>query len=249
MEKVSRCAFDRGEDVPGKSGELLRSFWLSPQGLRLGAFLDERVAQGAVIFPSDPYRALRLTPLESVRVVIIGQDPYPTPGHAIGLAFAVARSVAPIPRSLKNIYKELAREYGCGCPQSGDLSAWARQGVLLINAALTVESGQAGAHAGKGWECFTDWLIREVAAGGQPAAFLLWGAAAQKKSPLIEAAGGGRHLILKANHPSPLSASRPPLPFIGCGHFRRVNEWLEAQGKEPIDWFDVPPALGAESLF
>lgn len=246
---VCKKSFDRGETLEGLSGNLLRNFWRSDAGSRLGSFLDSRQREGAVIFPEDVYRALRLTPLESVRVVIVGQDPYPTAGHAMGLAFALNPDVRPLARSLRNIFKELGEEFSRPEPVCGDLTGWARQGVLLINSVLTVEEGQAGAHAGKGWEIFTDSLIRAVAGRKRPCAFLLWGAAAQKKEEMIAASGGRNHLVLKANHPSPLSARRPPVPFFGCGHFSKVNEWLKEQGETPIDWFDIPQGKGAGCLF
>ncbi|MBQ9240892.1 MAG: uracil-DNA glycosylase [Duodenibacillus sp.] len=247
--QVLKRQFNRGETVPGRAGALLRQFWETPAGMGLAEFLDERTAAGATIFPEDPYRALRLTPLESVRVVIVGQDPYPTAGHAMGLAFAVNPLVRPLPRSLNNIYKELQEEFARSAPRCGDLSGWAKQGVLLINAALTVEEGQAGAHAGKGWEQLTDALIGEAAAGPRPCVFMLWGAAAQKKEELIARARVAPSLILKANHPSPLSARRPPVPFLGCGHFRKANEWLSEKGERPVDWFDIPQDAGEASLF
>jgi uracil-DNA glycosylase len=248
-DQVHNGNFDRGETVEGLAGDLLRDFWRSEDGLRLGSFLDSRRSDGAVIFPADPYRALRLTPIESVRVVIVGQDPYPTAGHAMGLAFALNPEVRPLARSLRNIFRELGEEFSRPEPSCGDLTGWARQGVLLINTVLTVEEGQAGSHAGKGWEVFSDSLIRAVAGRDRPCAFLLWGAAAQKKEEMITALGGRMHLVLKANHPSPLSARRPPVPFFGCGHFRKVNEWLKEHGENPIDWFDIPEADGQPRLF
>ena len=247
--QVQKKEFNRGETVPGRAGILLKEFWKTQAGQGLADFLDARLQAGATIFPEDPYRALRLTPLESVRVVIVGQDPYPTAGHAMGLAFAVSPRVTPLPRSLNNIYKELQEEFAQPVPRCGDLSGWARQGVLLINAALSVEEGQAGAHAGKGWESLTDALIGEAAARPRPCVFMLWGAAAQKKEELIVRKSTAPCLILKANHPSPLSARRPPVPFFGCGHFRKANEWLEGHGRKPVDWFDIPQPPGEESLF
>ncbi|MBH9579577.1 uracil-DNA glycosylase [Inhella proteolytica] len=182
---------------------------------------------GAQIYPAQPLRALELTPLSACRVVILGQDPYHGPGQAEGLAFSVPVGQK-LPPSLRNIYKELQRDLGLAPAAHGHLGGWARRGVLLLNTVLTVEDGQAGAHAGWGWEALTDALIRAVAADPRPKAFLLWGAHAQSKQPLLQ---GGQHLVLTANHPSPLSALRPPRPFIGCGHFGAVQRWLEAQGQ------------------
>lgn len=210
--------------------------WLaSEDGQRLGRFIRERLAAGATIFPPRPLRALELTPLESVHAVILGQDPYHGVGQAEGLAFSVAPGVR-LPPSLRNIFKELG-----ATPRDGSLVAWARRGVLLLNACLTVEEGQAASHAKRGWESLTDALLARVAATASPCVYLLWGAHAQAKAGLIEetAARHGRQaLVLQANHPSPLSASRPPVPFIGCGHFSRAQEWLAARGESLR--FEIP---------
>lgn len=191
------------------------------------AFLRQRLQAGAVIFPPKPLRALELTALQSVRVVILGQDPYHGHGQAEGLAFSVAPGVA-LPPSLRNIFKELQRDLGTPLPTfpepGGSLVRWARQGVLLLNTCLTVEEGQPASHAGRGWEVFTDAVIREVSRTAAHAVFMLWGNHAQSKRALIDAS---RHLILCANHPSPLSALRPPVPFIGCGHFSQARAWRE----------------------
>ncbi|HZY17212.1 MAG TPA: uracil-DNA glycosylase [Ramlibacter sp.] len=207
-------------------------FFAAPAGQALTAFLRERLAQGAVIYPPRPLRALETTPLAAVRAVILGQDPYHGPGQAEGLAFSVPAGVR-LPPSLRNIFKEL----GCGTdrplPPSGSLLHWAQQGVLLLNASLTVEDGQAGSHARKGWEALTDMLLAEVAARASPCVYLLWGAHAQAKARLIEdtaAAQGREILVLQANHPSPLSAARPPVPFLGCGHFAQARQWLAGRG-------------------
>ena len=215
----------------------LQEFFASARGQKLEAFLRLRREAGAVIFPLTPFRALELTPPECVSVVIVGQDPYHEQGQAQGLAFSVAPDCK-IPPSLRNIFKELNREYGTPLPRSGDLTSWAKQGVLLINAVLTVEEGKAGSHAKKGWEVLTDSLIRKLAEDPVPKVFLLWGGHAQKKGALITATGRG-HLILSCNHPSPLSALRPPAPFIGCGHFKKANDWLVAKGIAPVDWTSV----------
>jgi len=206
---------------------LVDDFFGSAVGVKLQGFLRERLDAGAVIFPPQPLRALELTPPEQVRVVILGQDPYHGRGQAEGLAFSVAPGVA-LPPSLRNIFKELQRDLGTPPPAfpqpGGSLVKWATHGVLLLNTCLTVEEGQAASHAGRGWEVLTDAVIRQVAAGDRPVVFMLWGSHAQSKRALIDAA---RHRVLTANHPSPLSALRPPLPFIGCGHFGQARAWRE----------------------
>jgi uracil-DNA glycosylase len=208
------------------------AFLSSTTGLRLASFIRERLAAGAKIYPPRPFRALELTPLHSVRAVILGQDPYHGPGQAEGLAFSVPAGIK-LPPSLRNIFKEL----GCAehelQPPTGSLVDWARRGVLLLNASLTVEDGQPGSHARKGWEVLTDALLAEVAARASPCVYMLWGAHAQAKAALIEetaASHGCEALVLQANHPSPLSAGRPPMPFLGCGHFALARDWLAARG-------------------
>ena len=200
-------------------------FFESAKGDQLIEFLRQRLQAGATVFPPEPLRALDLTPPESVRVVILGQDPYHGRGQAEGLAFSVASGVA-LPPSLRNIFKEIQRDLGEPFPEfphpGGSLVKWARHGVLLLNTCLTVEEGQPASHAGRGWEVLTDAIIREVSEKAQPTVFMLWGAHAQSKRPLIDAS---RHLVLVANHPSPLSALRPPMPFIGCGHFSQARAW------------------------
>jgi len=204
---------------------LVDRFFESPTGIQLLAFLRQRLAVGATIFPPQPLRALALTAPESVRVVILGQDPYHGRGQAEGLAFSVAPGIA-LPPSLRNIFKELQRDLGEPVPPfpspGGSLVRWARQGVLLLNTCLTVEEGQPASHAGKGWEVLTDAIIRQVSDRSEHVVFMLWGSHAQSKRKLIDAS---RHLILCANHPSPLSALRPPTPFIGCGHFSQARAW------------------------
>lgn len=209
----------------------------SAAGRALLAHVDARLAAGAQVYPPEPLRALALTPLASTHVVILGQDPYHGPGQAEGLAFSVPAGVKP-PPSLRNIFKELKRDLDLQPPMSGHLGAWARRGVLLLNTSLTVEDGAPASHAkfakGGGWEALTDALIAAAAGDAGPKVFMLWGAHAQAKRPLIEAAGR-EHLVLMANHPSPLSATRPPEPFIGCGHFARASAWLAERGVE-LDW-------------
>jgi uracil-DNA glycosylase len=211
---------------------LLADFRASASGQHLQAFLRVRQAAGAAVYPPQPLRVFTFTPPEAVRVVILGQDPYHGPGQAEGLAFSVAPGVAP-PPSLRNIFQELRRDLGLPPPADGSLVRWARQGVFLLNATLSVEQGRPASHAGQGWESLTDAAIRHCSEAGGPTAFLLWGAHAQKKAAFIDAA---RHLVLKANHPSPLSARRPPWPFIGCGHFGQANRWLAGQGLPPVRW-------------
>lgn len=204
-------------------------FFASPTGLKLVEFLRERLDAGAVIFPPRPLRALELTPPEHVRVVILGQDPYHGRGQAEGLAFSVTPGVA-LPPSLRNIFKELQRDLGTPPPAfpnpGGSLVGWAKKGILLLNTCLTVEEGQPASHAGRGWEILTDAVIRQVAEADRPVVFMLWGAHAQSKRALIDMK---RHKVLISNHPSPLSALRPPLPFIGCGHFGQARERRDQQ--------------------
>ena len=208
---------------------LVDEFFAGDAGQRLLGFLQQRLDAGAVIFPPHPLRALLLTPPESVRIVILGQDPYHGRGQAEGLAFSVAPGVA-LPPSLRNIFKELERDLGVAPPPfpdpGGSLVKWATHGVLLLNTCLTVEEGQPASHSGRGWEVLTDAVIRHVAQGDRPVMFMLWGSHAQSKRALIDA---GRHKILVANHPSPLSALRPPIPFIGCGHFGQARAWRDSQ--------------------
>ena len=204
---------------------LADDFFAGAGGQKLLGFLGQRLTEGAVVFPPRPLRALELTPPEQVRVVILGQDPYHGRGQAEGLAFSVASGVA-LPPSLRNIFKELQRDLGTPPPKfplpGGSLVKWATHGVLLLNTCLTVEEGLPASHSGRGWEALTDAVIRQVSDGERPVLFMLWGAHAQSKRVLID---DSRHKVLVANHPSPLSALRPPLPFIGCGHFSQAREW------------------------
>lgn len=220
-------------------------FFRSETGLQLGSFIRARLASGAIVYPPQPLRALALTPLAQVKVVILGQDPYHGPGQAEGLAFSVAPGVKP-PPSLRNMFKEIARDPLLpkkAPPMSGDgsLVRWAQQGVLLLNACLTVEEGQPASHAQQGWEALTTALVELVAMKEAPVVFLLWGAHAQAKQGLIASAAASQrakavHLVLTANHPSPLSALRPPRPFLGCGHFGLANAFLAQQQQAPIEW-------------
>jgi uracil-DNA glycosylase len=202
-----------------------------PYMQRLRSFLLSEKAAGKHIFPkgSEWFRALDLTPLDQVRVVILGQDPYHGKGQAHGLCFSVKPGVRP-PPSLVNIYKELHADLGIAPARHGFLENWAKQGVLLLNSVLTVEMSQAASHQGKGWERFTDAIIRLVNAREEPVVFLLWGSYAQKKAAFVEPS---RHLVLKAAHPSPLSAHNG---FLGCRHFSRTNDFLKSNGLAPINW-------------
>jgi uracil-DNA glycosylase len=209
----------------------LAAEFAEPYMRALRTFLVDEKAQGKRIFPkeSEWFRALDLTPLDQVRVVILGQDPYHGEGQAHGLCFSVLPGVR-VPPSLVNIYKELKSDLGIERSDHGHLESWAKQGVLLLNSVLTVEMGQATSHQGKGWERFTDAVIRCVNAREEPVVFLLWGAYAQKKAAFVDAS---RHLVLKAAHPSPLSAYNG---FLGCRHFSQSNAFLEAHGLSPVDW-------------
>lgn len=199
------------------------------QGLR--EFLQARKQAGAVIYPPGSliFNALDSTPFDQVRVVIFGQDPYHGPGQAHGLCFSVRQGVA-TPPSLVNIYKEIEQDLGVPVPAHGNLEHWAKQGVLLLNAVLTVERGRAGAHQGKGWERFTDRVVELLNAEREGIVFLLWGSYAIKKGAAIDRK---RHLVLTAPHPSPLSAYRG---FFGCKHFSKVNRYLQSRGEKPIQW-------------
>jgi uracil-DNA glycosylase len=211
--------------------ERLRGEFDQPYMADLKRFLCAEKEQGKHIFPKgcDWFKALDLTPPDKVKVVILGQDPYHGLGQAHGLCFSVPNGVDP-PPSLRNIYKELESDLGIARPGHGFLEHWARQGVLLLNSVLTVEMGQAASHREKGWERFTDAIIREVNALDHPVVFMLWGSYAQKKAAFVDSS---RHLVLKAPHPSPLSAHSG---FFGCKHFSKANAFLESKGLAPIDW-------------
>jgi len=210
---------------------LVDGFFASAAGQQLLAYLGQRLDAGAVIFPPQPLRALELTAPGQVRVVILGQDPYHGRGQAEGLAFSVPPGVR-LPPSLQNIFKELQRDLGVPLPPfpdpGGSLRKWAQNGVLLLNTCLTVEEGQPASHAGKGWERLTDAVITQVAQGTRPVVFMLWGSHAQSKRALIAKDKG--HLVLTSNHPSPLSAQRPPVPFIGNGHFGQARQFRQRHG-------------------
>ncbi len=214
--------------------EVTDSFHASDAGRQLVDFVDRRVGEGVVVYPAAVFRALELTDPSEVRVVILGQDPYHGADQAQGLAFSVADGQK-LPPSLRNMLAEVKADTGVASQCRGDLSGWARQGVLLLNTALTVEDGRPQSHAGQGWELLTDALLAKLAQRSEPIVFLLWGAAAQRKRPLLERAP---HRVLVANHPSPLSARRAPQPFIGCRHFSQANALLAelSPGSPPIAW-------------
>lgn len=220
----------------------LEKDWLEPLQPELDApymaalqkFLQSERQAGQIVYPQegDVFNALNTTRLSDVKVVIIGQDPYHGEGQAHGLSFSVPKGVK-LPPSLRNIYKEIEAEYGTKMPASGDLTGWAKQGVLLLNATLTVQAGNAGSHQKRGWEDFTDAIIRIVNARCDHVVFMLWGSYAQKKGAHIDRS---KHLVLESVHPSPLSAHRG---FLGNGHFKKANDYLERHDRPPIDWLAV----------
>ncbi len=229
----------RGWEMP------IATFFQSKTGKVLLETLANRIEEGVTVFPPDPFYGLRLLAPNAVRVVILGQDPYHEVGEATGLAFSVPVTHAKLPPSLRNIFKEIAREFQTNVRGNGDLSDWAKAGVLLLNTVLTVEEGKAASHAKLGWEALTDALLTHCLTqqGANPIVFLLWGAKAQEKEELIKKHATGPVLILKANHPSPLSALRPPVPFMGCGHFEKANAFLIEHGVSPIAWTGIEEGL------
>ena len=215
--------------------------WFEREDMRaLSAFLQARTAAGARVFPPGPeiFAAFDATPFEQVRVVVLGQDPYHGAGQAHGLCFSVRPGVR-VPPSLDNIFKEIQRDLGIARPDHGCLLPWARRGVLLLNAVLTVEEGRAGSHQGKGWEGFTDHVVEVLDREREGLVFMLWGSYAQAKGRVIDSR---RHCVLRSTHPSPLSAHRG---FLGCGHFSAANRYLAGRGGQPIDW-SLPPAADLE---
>lgn len=223
------------ETIPESWREVLEPVLAAPEARRLGGWLRTEEANGKQIFPprGQRLRALELTPLDRVKVVILGQDPYHGPGQAHGLCFSVPEGVR-VPPSLVNIYKELESDLGVAPPGHGNLEHWARQGVLLLNNSLTVEAGQAGSHAGRGWEAITDACVAAVAKRAEPTVFILWGSHARKKAANVpELQGETPHLVLTAPHPSPLSAHSG---FFGSKPFSQANAFLEAKGRGAIDW-------------
>ena len=230
----------------GEDGIRLEPSWKSrvgdylqrPEMRALAQFLRAEKAHGKRIYPpgAQIFAALEATPFDQVKVVVLGQDPYHGPGQAHGLCFSVPPGVE-VPPSLVNIFKEIERDLGIARPRHGYLMPWARQGVLLLNAVLTVEAGRAGSHQGKGWEGFTDHIVECLDRERDGLVFLLWGSYAQAKGRIID---GQRHCLLRAPHPSPLSAHRG---FLGCGHFGAANRWLAGRGLAPIDW-SLPAIAG-----
>ena len=210
--------------------EILKDEFSSPTYLKLREFLKSEYSTRTV-YPSmyDIFNSMKTTPFNEIKAVLIGQDPYHEPGQAMGLSFSVPKGVE-IPPSLVNIFKEIKAETGDGDFSCGDLTGWAKQGVLLLNAVFTVRAHAANSHKGKGWEEFTDGVIKKVSDGLENVVFFLWGGNARAKKPLID---GTKHLILECAHPSPLSAYNG---FFGCGHFIKANEYLIKHGKEPIIW-------------
>lgn len=224
-----------GQDLPDSWQDTLTPVLATPEARKLGGFLRAEEAAGKAIYPPQGcrLRALELTPLDRVKVVILGQDPYHGPGQAMGLSFSVPDGVRH-PPSLRNIFRELAEDCGIPAPASGDLTPWAQRGVLLLNNTLTVEAGNAGSHAGRGWDAITDACVAAVAAREQPAVFILWGSHAQKKaSRIAELNEPTRHCVIRSPHPSPLSAHRG---FFGSKPFSRANAFLEKVGLGPVDW-------------
>jgi uracil-DNA glycosylase len=229
----------------GDWSPLLRDWRDSAAGQATLAAVDARLAAGATVYPADVLAALRLTPRASCRVLILGQDPYHGPGQAEGLAFSVPPGVAR-PPSLRNMHTELQRDLGLELPDHGSLRGWAAQGVLLLNTTLTVEDGRPGSHAGLGWQTLTSAVCQSLWHLEQTLVVLLWGSHAQKHWAAAVAGLGNRgHAVLACNHPSPLSARRPPAPFVGCGHFSAANRALLDAGRAAVDWaLAAAPAKG-----
>ncbi|WP_298471065.1 uracil-DNA glycosylase [uncultured Erythrobacter sp.] len=223
------------DDIPESWREALEPALTTPEARKLGGWLRAEEDAGKTIFPPRGQRlaALAMTPLDKVKVVILGQDPYHGPGQAHGLAFSVQDGVK-VPPSLVNIYKELESDCGIARPATGNLTPWAKQGVLLLNNTLTVQSGNAGSHAGRGWDAITDAAVAAVAERGDPTVFILWGSHAKKKGGRVRALGSGdHHLVLTSPHPSPLSAHGG---FFGSRPFSQTNVFLEANGCGAVDW-------------
>ena len=223
-----------GEPIPESWQPVLEPVLATAEARQLGGFLVAEEQAGKQIYPPRGCRlkALELTPLDEVKVVILGQDPYHGPGQAMGLCFSVPEGVK-IPPSLVNIYKELEADLGVARADHGDLSNWARQGVLLLNNTLTVEAAKAGSHAKRGWDAITDACVAAVAARDEPSVFILWGSHAQAKAKRIAGLREGQHCVIESPHPSPLSAHRG---FFGSKPFSRTNAFLSDHGREAIDW-------------
>lgn len=225
--------------APASWHRWVQAWRTSAEGRALIRYVDERRAAGAVVYPGSVLRALELTPFDSVRVVILGQDPYHGAGQAEGLAFSVPRGQR-IPPSLRNIQVELHRDMGVAPPGHGHLGGWATQGVLLLNTSLTVEAAAPASHSKLGWEVLTAALIKALSNDTRPKVFLVWGAHGLRCMPASVTAG---QAVLTSNHPSPLSARRGPVPFVGNSHFSRTNDHLGRHGRGAIDWGHLPAAL------
>jgi uracil-DNA glycosylase len=219
---------------------LLRTWQHSPAGRRLIGAVDQRVAAGVSVYPAQVFRALQLTSLARTKVLILGQDPYHGPGQAEGLSFSVPEGV-PVPPSLRNVLHEMQRDLGLAPSPTRSLLPWAQRGALLLNASLTVEDGLPGAHANLGWHALTDAICQALWEDAAPKVFMLWGAHAQGRLAAIATGARSPHRVLRSNHPSPLSAARPPRPFVGCGHFRAAGEFLQAAGRGGFDWALAEP--------
>lgn len=225
---ADQLAADFGDWSP-----VLQAWATSDAGRATVAAVDARVAAGATVYPAQVFRALSITPRVTTKVVILGQDPYHGPGQAEGLAFSVPIGRT-LPPSLRNIVKELQRDLGVTAPTSGSLLPWAVQGVLMLNTSLTVEDGRPASHDKLGWHVLTDQICKTLLEDPEPKVFMLWGAHAQARVP--GPARASPHRVLESSHPSPLSAHRRPLPFMGCGHFGKANRQLSAWGRGVVEW-------------
>jgi uracil-DNA glycosylase len=240
---VSRLERPLSELLAADHGDwqgLLRSWQHSPAGRRLIEAVDQRVASGATVYPAQVFRALQLTSLSQTKVLILGQDPYHGPGQAEGLAFSVPEGV-PVPPSLRNVLREMQRDLGLGPSPKRSLLPWAQRGALLLNASLTVEDALPGAHAKLGWHALTDAICQDLWNDPAPKVFMLWGAHAQGRLAAIATGSPSPHRVLRSNHPSPLSAARPPRPFVGCGHFGAASDFLREAGRGGFDWALAEP--------
>lgn len=231
--RLSRPLAEQVGEIDTDWQPLVQAFAATARGQAMFAALDAQAKAGVTVFPDRVFRALEVTALSQTRVVILGQDPYHGAGQAEGLAFSVPGGQR-LPPSLRNIFDERRRDLGLAMPASGSLLGWARRGVLLLNTSLTVGEGRAGSHATLGWQALTAAIVKAACADLAPKVFLLWGGHAQA----VGAAAGvaAPHRLLTANHPSPLSARRPPVPFVGCGHFSKASRFLEAVGRGSQDW-------------
>ncbi|AGF48645.1 uracil-DNA glycosylase [Candidatus Kinetoplastibacterium oncopeltii TCC290E] len=237
MKLLSKNLIGFIERLPDVWHEIMFSYDNIRTLLCINKFIEARLLDGATIYPFNPTKALhRISSISDIKIIILGQDPYHGNGQANGFAFSVLENCQKLPPSLRNICKELSIEYPSReFVKLSNLDCWANQGVLLLNSILTVEEGQPLSHKKIGWEIITDSIIKLISDDDSPKVFMLWGNYAQSKDVLISSTKNN-HLILKANHPSPLSACKKPLPFIGCNHFKIANEWLINHRKKPIIW-------------